>query len=113
MILFLLRVTGSTHHFSPSLVGNPHLLQHLVALLHEEGALVGVVRDVRVRHLHDLDVGFNPKVGQREKKDLKILRVEIESFGPSFFRFSLQKSLLSGALWPERSWQDLSCISRS
>ena len=50
----------TTHHLFGALVGDLHLLEHLVPLLHDEGALVGVLRDVRVGHLDDLHLRLDP-----------------------------------------------------
>jgi hypothetical protein len=53
-------VQNSTHHFSTSFFRNLHFLKHLVSLFHQQGAFVSVVRDVRIVHLDDLDVGLDP-----------------------------------------------------
>ncbi len=58
-----------THHLSPPLLGDLHLLEHLVPLLHEQRPLVGVVGDVRVLHLDHLHLGLNPaKKKERERR---------------------------------------------
>jgi hypothetical protein len=48
------------YHACTRLLGDAHLVEHFVALLHEQGALVGVGRDVRVVHLHHLHVCVDP-----------------------------------------------------
>jgi hypothetical protein len=56
-----------SYHACARLLRNAHLVEHLVALLHEEGALVGVGRHVRVVHLHHLHVSVDPETRDNEK----------------------------------------------
>ena len=57
----------TTHHLFGALVGDLHLLEHLVPLLHDEGALVGVLRDVRVGHLDHLHLRLDPAMANITK----------------------------------------------
>ena len=52
------RVTNA-HHLAPGGLGDLHLLQHLVPLLHDQGSLVGVGGHVRVVHLDHVNLSFN------------------------------------------------------
>ena len=52
------RVTNA-HHLAPGGLGDLHLLQHLVPLLHDERPLVGVGGHVRVVHLDHVNLSLN------------------------------------------------------
>ena len=52
------RVTNA-HHLAPGGLGDLHLLQHLVPLLHDERPLVGVGGHIRVVHLDHVNLSLN------------------------------------------------------
>ena len=51
----------TTHHFASAGLGDLHLLEHLVPLLHDQGPLVCVGGDVGVVHLNNVNLGLDPK----------------------------------------------------
>ena len=58
-----------THHLGSGLSCDPHLVEHLVALLHDERALVGVRGHVAVVHFNHLHVRFDPANNSFSLKD--------------------------------------------
>ena len=49
----------NAHHLAPGGLGDLHLLQHLVPLLHDERPLVGVGGHIRVVHLDHVNLSLN------------------------------------------------------
>ena len=64
----MLSCTSRTHLHGPVFVGQLHLSQHLSPLLHDQGPLISVVRDLVIR-LHVKEIQRKGRRGGKERDE--------------------------------------------